>query len=189
PDADLTLYFSHLLRVTTLDMWGFERSTEIGDLDRIYAPSYHESAYGHYVATAAEPSHWETVRAALDALWQHAPERLLHLFSLLSADESMLAPQSNRESDHRDFASQRETTRERHGHVTAAGAQAFLTLANLPPEHLLTLSEYDLETSRHLDMLGRADGDPGDLTLENDLAESAEEDLATGRQADADDPA
>lgn len=91
PDADLALYFSHLLRVTTVDMWGFERSTEIGDLERIYAPSYHESVYGHYVATAAERTHWETIRAALDALWQHSPERLLHLFSQLSGDESMLA--------------------------------------------------------------------------------------------------
>jgi hypothetical protein len=161
-DADLTLYFSHLLRVTTVDMWGFERSTEIGDLDRIYAPSYHESVYGHYVATAAERSHWETVRAALDALWQHAPERLLHLFSQLRGDESMLAPQSNRESDNRDFASQRETTRERRGHVTAVGAQAFLALANTPLENLLTLSRYDLETSRHLGMLGGAEDAPDD---------------------------
>lgn len=82
---------------------GFERSTEVGDLDRIYAPSYHESVYGHYVAT-----------------------------------------------------------RERRGHVTAAGAQAFLALANTPIDHLLTLSQYDLETSRHLGMLGGTDEDAGD---------------------------
>jgi hypothetical protein len=164
PDTDLMVYFSHVLRVSTVDMWGFERSTEIGDLDRIYAPSYHESVYGHYVATAAEPSHWETVQAALDALWLHAPERLLHLFSQLVGDESMLAPQSNRESSNDDFASQRESFRERRGHVTAAGAQAFLALANAPMSELLTLSQYDLETRRHLAQLDSSEEEGQECT-------------------------
>lgn len=157
PDADLTLYLSHVLRVGTADMWGFERSTEIGDLDRIYASSYHESAYGQYVATATDPSQWETVRAALDALWRHAPERLLSVFSLLSGDETMLAPQTHRESSNRDFISEREGTRERRGHVAAAGARAFLALANAPINELLALSCYDLETSRHLAVIDDVD--------------------------------
>ena len=150
-DEDLTLYLSHMLRVHTISMWGFERSTEIGDLERIYAPSYHESAYGQYFVTAAAPQHWETSRAAVDALWDHAPERLLHLFALLSADESMLAPETDRESSNRDFSSQRESTRERRGHVTPEGACAFLSFANTSSlETLHALSEYDLETRRHL---------------------------------------
>src|SRR5262249_48807192 len=126
-----------------------------------YAPSHHESVYGHYVATAVESSHWETVRAALDALWHDAPERLMHLFSQLSGDESMLAPQANRESSNQDFVSQRESARERRGHVTAAGAQAFLALASTRTlEELLVLPKYDLETQRHLSGIGCADESP-----------------------------
>jgi hypothetical protein len=158
PDEDLTLYLSHVLRVHTVSMWGFERSTEIEDLERIYAPSYHESAYGHYFVTAAASEHWETARAAVDALWDHAPERLLHLFALLSGDESMLATETDRESSNRDFSSQRASTREQRGYVTAEGARAFLAFATTSSlETLHALSEYDLETRRHLSILDDAD--------------------------------
>jgi len=133
PDANLVLYFSHVLRVTTQEMWGFARSSEIGDLEHIYASSYHESVYGPYVATALVDEHWEAVRAALDALWRLDPERVLHLFAQLSADESMLAPQKNRESSNDDFAAAREGAGERRGHVTAAGARAFLAFGTPAP--------------------------------------------------------
>lgn len=160
PDDDLTLYLSQLASVTTAAMWGFERSTEIGDLERIYAPSYDETAYGPYVVSARRPEDWETLRGALDALWSDAPERLLHLFAQLSGDESMLAPQRNRESSNRDMMSARERARERRGYVTASGAPAFLALARGPLEELAALSAYDLETRRHLARL--ADDPPGD---------------------------
>jgi hypothetical protein len=151
PEADLTLYLSHVMQVATLDMWGFERSTEIGDLERIYAPSYHENAYGPYVVTASSAVHWETLRAALDAFWQHSPERLLHLFSQLVGDESMLAPQARRESSNEDLSADRVSAQERKGHVSALGARAFLDFAATTPlEELLSLSQYDLETRRHL---------------------------------------
>ncbi len=154
PEADLTLYLSHVLRVARLDMWGFERSTEIGDLDRIYAPSYHENAYGDYVVTAISPAHWETLRAALDAFWHHSPERLLHLLRELVGHESMLAPQIRRESSNEDLSAERISARERMGHVGAAGARAFLDLATTTPaEELLRLSQYDLETRRHLSVI------------------------------------
>lgn len=157
-DDYLTLYLSQLTAVTTGEMWGFERSTEIGDLDRVYAPSHDEKAYGPYVASARRAEEWETVRGALDALWTDAPERLLHLFSLLSGDESVLAPQRNRESSNDDIASERERAGERRGYVTASGARAFLALSRSPLAELATMSEYDPETRRLLD---RSDGDPG----------------------------
>ncbi|MGH8205430.1 MAG: DUF6178 family protein, partial [Steroidobacteraceae bacterium] len=59
PDGDLTLYLSNLATVTTAAMWGFERSTEIGDLERIYAPSHDETAYGSYVVRARRQEDWE----------------------------------------------------------------------------------------------------------------------------------
>jgi len=160
PDEDLTLYLSQLATVTTVAMWGFERSTEIGDLERIYAPSDHETAYGPYVVSARSQEDWEALRGALDAMWSEAPERLMHLFGQLSGDESMLAPQRHRESSNDDVASARERARESRGHVTASGARAFLGLARSPLKELAALSEYDLETRRHLARLaGDTQGD------------------------------
>lgn len=152
-DDHLTLYLSQLTTVTTGAMWGFERSTEIGDLERIYAPSHEEKAYGPYVASARRPEDWETLRGALDALWSDAPERLLHLFGQLSGDESMLAPERNRESSNADVVSIRESESERRGYVTASGARAFLALARRPLADLAAMSQYDPETRRHLDGL------------------------------------
>ena len=169
PDADLTLYLSQLATVTTVAMWGFERSTEIGDLDRIYASSDHETTYGPYMASARRAEDWETLRGALDTLWSDAPERLLHLFGQLSGDESMLAPQRYRESSNDDIASARERGRENRGYVTASGARAFLGLARSPPKELAALSEYDLETRRHLAGLARdSHGDSNVVALRDD---------------------
>jgi uncharacterized protein DUF6178 len=163
-DEDLTLYLSQLAVVTTAAMWGFERSTEIGDLERIYAPSDHETAYGPYVVHARRQEDWEILRGALDAMWSDAPERLSHLFGLLSGDESMLAPQRNRDSSNDDVVSARERARERRGYVTASGARAFLALARSPLGQLAALPRYDLETQRHFAGLAaglRQDTDSG----------------------------
>jgi hypothetical protein len=150
PDENLMLYLSQLAIVTTAAMWGFERSTEIEDLDRIYAPSYDETAYGPYVVSARRPEEWETLRGSLDAMWSDAPERLLHLLAQLVGDESMVAPQRHRESSNEDVVSIRDSTRERRGYVTASGARAFLAQARVPLGELAALSDYDLETRRHL---------------------------------------
>jgi hypothetical protein len=150
PDENLMLYLSQLAIVTTGAMWGFERSTEIEDLDRIYAPSYDETAYGPYVVSARRQEDWETLRGSLDAMWSDAPPRLLHLLSQLVGDESMVAPQRNRESAIDDVVSARDSSRERSGYVTANGARAFLRQAKNPIEKLAGMSAYDLETRRHL---------------------------------------
>ena len=167
-DEHLMLYLSQLAVVTTRARWGFERSTEIGDLERIYAPSHDEKAYGPYVASARRQEDWETLRGALDALWSDAPERLLHLFALLSGDESMLSPQRQRESSNEDVISARDSARERRGYVTASGARAFLALARSPFDELARLSEYDLETRRHLAGLAGESPAECDRTLPDD---------------------
>jgi hypothetical protein len=170
PDVDLTLYLSRLLCVSTGDMWGFERSTEIEDYDRIYAPSLDETAYGPYVVNTIAHDHWEIVRAALDAMWRHGPERLLHLFAQLSADESMRTPDIDRDSANRDFVFDRDSSRERRGYVTTDGARAFLAIAETtPPEELLTMSHYDLETRRHLAAI-EIDGENTDTDVDADEA-------------------
>ncbi len=168
PDEKLTLYLSHIATVRTTGMWGFERSTEIEDLDRIYAPSYDEKAYGQYIVSARRQEDWEILRGALDAMWLEAPERVLELCALLSGDESMLAPQRNRESSNDDVASVREGARECRGYVTASGARAFLALTRRPVQELAAMSEYDLETRRHLGGL------EADMRGANDKATSQE---------------
>ena len=150
PDESLLLYLSHLASVTSMGMWGFERSTEIEDLDRIYAPSYDEMAYGPYVVSARRQEHWETLHGSLDVMWADAPQRLLHLLAQLVGDESMLAPERDRESSNNDFVSARDGAHERRGYVTASGARAFLAQARSPLEELAALVDYDLETRRHL---------------------------------------
>jgi hypothetical protein len=150
PEENLMLYLSQLAIVTTAPMWGFERSTEIEDLDRIYAPSYDETAYGPYVVSARREEDWETLRGSLDAMWSEAPQRLLHLLAQLVGDESMVAPQRNRESANDDVVSARESAHERCGYVTASGARAFLARARSSLEDLAALSVYDLETRRYL---------------------------------------
>jgi hypothetical protein len=161
PDENLMLYLSKLATVTTAAMWGFERSTEIEDLDRIYAPSYDETAYGPYVVSARQQENWDTLRGSLDAMWSDAPQRLLHLLSQLVGDESMVAPQRSRESANDDVVSARESARERRGYVIASGARAFLAQARSSLEELAALSDYDLETRRHL--AGLADDQRGDI--------------------------
>jgi hypothetical protein len=150
PDENLLLYLSHLASVTTTAMWGFERSTEIEDLDRIFAPSHDEMAYGPYVVSARRPEDWETLRGSLDVMWSDAPPRLLHLFAQLVGDESMLAPERNRSTSNDDVISARDSAHERRGYVTANGARAFLARAQCPLAELALLSTYDLETRRHL---------------------------------------
>jgi Family of unknown function (DUF6178) len=164
PDENLLLYLSHLASVTSAAMWGFERSTEIEDLDRIYAPSHDEMTYGPYVVSARRQENWETLRGSLDVMWSDAPERLLHLFAQLVGDESMLAPERDRESSNDDFVSARDGSHERQGYVTANGARAFLAQARSPFDELSALTAYDLETQRHLAGLAkdcRADSGTG----------------------------
>jgi hypothetical protein len=187
PDEDILLYLSHVLTVSTQQMWGFERSTEIEDLERIYAPSYHESAYGPYFVTAIAAEHWEILRASLDAWWLRDPERLLHLFSQLAAGESMLEPQESRASSNADVAFGRETERERLGHVTASGARAFLVFADgRSLDELAALQELDPETRRHLSAIGN----PSELRSEVELllthADPAADSEALGHEVPAD---
>jgi hypothetical protein len=157
PDETLMLYLSQLANVSTTPMWGFERSTEIEDLDRIYAPSHDETAYGPYIVSARQLDDWEPLRDSLDAMWADAPERLSALLMQLVGDESMAAPQRNRDSSNQDFVAQRDRTREQCGYVTANGARAFLAQAHSAFDDLAAQCEYDLETRRYLS--GLADDD------------------------------
>ena len=41
-----------------------------------------DATYGHFLLRPASADDWEIIKAALDALWRHAPDRLLHLLEI-----------------------------------------------------------------------------------------------------------
>jgi hypothetical protein len=118
--------------------------------------------YGHIVVRPAFEDDWEIIRTALDTLWHHAPDRLLHLLGTLGSAESMLNTDRRRISLNLDVAFERESYRERRGYVSPMGARAFLTSASTTnTDDLLMMSGYDNETRR---FLSRIEIEPNDET-------------------------
>jgi hypothetical protein len=116
--------------------------------------------YGHFVLRPAFEDDWETIRTALDALWRHAPDHLLHILGTLGSAESMLDSERRRISLNLDVAFERENYRDRRGYVSPTGARAFLNSASTTTiRDLLTMSEYDNETRR---LLSGLEMDPTD---------------------------
>jgi hypothetical protein len=107
--------------------------------------------YGHILVRPLLEDDWEVVRAALDALWRHTPDRLLHVLGTLASSESMLSSAERRTSLNLDVAFARERHLERGGYVSPTGARAFLTSASrTTTQDLLMMSVYDNETHRLL---------------------------------------
>jgi hypothetical protein len=114
---------------------------------------------GHYLLRPAFEYDWEIVRTALDALWRHAPDRLLHILGTLVTSESMLNLHGRRIALNADVAFARERHLERRGYVSPAGAQAFLASVSVTTQELLTMSAYDNETRRFLEGIENHDTD------------------------------
>jgi Family of unknown function (DUF6178) len=133
--------------------------------------------YGHYLLRPAYEDGWESIRGALDALWRHAPERLLHILGTLASSESMLSSDRRRASLNLDVAFERERHLERRGYVSPTGARAFLVSTSVTTlQDLLLMSLYDNETRRFLQNLG--DQDNGPHPIENVMAtDPADEEL------------
>jgi hypothetical protein len=111
--------------------------------------------HGHFVLRPAFEDDWETIRTALDAMWRHAPDHLLHILGTLGSAESMLDSERRRISLNLDVAFERETYRERRGYVSPTGARAFLTSASTTNiQDLMMMPEYDNETRRFLSGIG-----------------------------------
>ena len=107
--------------------------------------------YGQYLLRPAFEDDWEAIRAALDALWHHTPDRLLHILGTLAGTESMLNSDGRRTSLNLDVAFEHERHLERRGYVSPAGAQAFLVYISITTtQDLLMMSAYDNETRRFL---------------------------------------
>jgi hypothetical protein len=133
--------------------------------------------YGHYLLRPAYEDGWESIRGALDALWRHAPERLLHILGTLISSESMLSSDRRRTSLNLDVAFERERHLERRGYVSPTGARAFLASTSITSlKDLLSMSVYDNETRRFLEGLGNEDN--GRHPIENIMpTDRADEEL------------
>jgi hypothetical protein len=148
-------------------------SEEAGYSDRPKTDCY--AIYGHIVVRPAYEDDWEILRAALDALWLHAPDRLLYLLGTLGSAESMLNSELRRISLNLDVAFERESYRERRGYVSPMGARALLTSASTTNiDDLLMMSGYDSETRRFLSGLEiePADKNPIEKTNTSDRADA-----------------
>jgi hypothetical protein len=133
--------------------------------------------YGHFLVRAAFEDDWEIIRAALDALWCHAPDRLIHVLGSLVNSESMLYSAGRRTSLNRDVAFERERHLERRGYVSQTGARAFLaSISVATTQELLMMSVYDNETHRFL--TGIENHDTGQHPIEAVTAtDGADDDL------------
>jgi hypothetical protein len=139
---------------------------EAGYTDSPKGESY--AIYGHVLVRPHFEEDWEIIRAALDALWRHTPDRLLHVLGTLASSESMLDSAERQTSLNLDVAFARERHLERGGYVSPTGARAFLTFAALTTTHdLMMMSGYDNETRRFLD--GIESHDTGQHPIDNAL--------------------
>jgi Family of unknown function (DUF6178) len=107
--------------------------------------------YGRFLVRPPFEDDWEIIRAALDALWRHAPDHLLHVLGSMASSESMLDSAGRRTSLNFDVAFERERHLERRGYVSQTGARAFLASISIATtQELLMMSVYDNETHRFL---------------------------------------
>jgi hypothetical protein len=157
-DEYLAMCFSSVLFVDGNSSSGFADDVSEYALNSDDEPAYTDcpkadchAIYGHFLVRPTFEDDWEIIRTALDALWRHAPERLLQALGTLASSESMLDSARRRTSLNLDVAFERERHLERRGYVSPTGAQAFLASISITTtQELLTMSVYDYETHRFL---------------------------------------
>jgi hypothetical protein len=158
-DEYLAMCLSSVLRVDSGSGKGLDGdSSEIAEDGHAQEAGYTDgpksdcyAIYGHLLVRPSFEDDWEIIRAALDALWCHAPDRLLHNLGTLASSESMLNADGRRASLNLDVAFARERHLERGGYVSPTGARAFLASTSvITTQELLMMSAYDNETRRFL---------------------------------------
>jgi hypothetical protein len=191
-DEYLAMSLSSVLRVDSGSSKGLDGDTseiaedsqaqEAGYTDRPKSDCY--AIYGHLLVRPPFEDDWEIIKTALDALWCHAPDRLLHILGTLASSESMLNADGRRTSLNRDVAFARERHLERGGYVSPTGARAFLASTSaITTQELLMMSAYDNETRRFL--AGIEYYDTGQHPIENVTAiDSADDELLQTQNED-----
>ena len=168
-DEYLGLCLSYVVRVDSgftsglgEDSWGYDVDSQTNEAAEYTSGSKNDcyEIYGHFLIRPALEDEWEVIRTALDALWRHTPDRLLHILGALSDSESMHESDRRRISVNLDVEFERERYRERRGFVSATGARAFLKSATIATtQDLLSMVAYDIETRR---LLMRIESETGD---------------------------
>ena len=156
----LALCFGAVLQVRDSAVDGFHRwayddgeVTEAGD--EAAGPGPFATLIDRFAVSAVQEDEWDVLHPALMALWAAAPDGLLALLERLTVDDSRLDGEESEPRLGRDAVGARESRQERAGYVPPAAARAFLALATVTPAHeLSTMTDYDLETARHLKRLG-----------------------------------
>jgi hypothetical protein len=174
-DDYLVLVLSCLVRVDTET----QQRPDSGDVfDAFIEDRPHLGVrFGPFDVQASHEDYRDVARTTLHALWAETPERLLRLFGRMSHAHGTPAAQRSWVTTALDVEFERESFREAQGYVSVAGARAFLTLAgNLTLEAIRELSQYDLETRRHLASFGEERTNPV----------QAEESSAAGADSSAD---
>jgi hypothetical protein len=157
---------------------GFHRwASDDGDVPDPWGAETHPGNFTavieRFVVAADRDDEWDVVEPALNALWSHAPDRLLRLLERLTADGSRMDGEEFRPRFLSDAAGARDDRREHAGFVPQAAARAFLGMAHaLTVAELVAMSDYDAETARHLNRLG---GNPP-----ADVATGGEDDAPAG---------
>jgi hypothetical protein len=189
-DEYLAMCLSSILLVDSGSNLGFDGDTSEMAVDgQAQEGGYTESpqsechaTYGHFLLRPAFEDDWEIIRAALDALWGHAPDRLLHVLGTLASSESMLNSAGRRTSLNLDVAFERERHLERRGYVSQAGARAFLASISITTaQELMMMSAYDNETHRFL--AGIENLDTSQHPIEKATAGGAYDDLQIQSEA------
>ncbi len=112
--------------------------------------------FDRFLVTTQVEDEWHVIHPALVALWEHAPERLQAVLARLTAHDSRLDGEGPCPL-YEDAAAAREDRRERSGFVATAAARAFLAQSTaMSADELFGMSDYDLETARHLRQLESA---------------------------------
>jgi hypothetical protein len=150
----LALCFSEVVRVEDSSVTGFCR--EADDAGELLSPGADTALFGRFLVAARLEDEWNVVHGGLLALWSHHPDRLLALLERLTLSDAQPCDASGSRLQ-QDAAGAREAHQERSGFVPPGAARAFLANAEMmSPHELMGMTDYDLETQRHLTLLHRA---------------------------------
>ncbi len=121
------------------------RVTESGPVEDFMA------VFGEYRVTARYEDEWDTVHAALNALWAESPDFLLHLLGRLAFRHSILGVNDAARRLHADAAGERRSRRQAAGFVADADAAAVLaSFRERPLDALASMQAYEPLTALQL---------------------------------------
>ena len=119
------------------------------------------AVFDEYVVRARFEDEWDTIHAALLALWTAHPDFLVHMLGALTPRHSILGNDDAPRRLHADEAGARSTRRRRTGFVEASDAAAWLALVRVTPlDALVGARAYDPLTDAYFRSVAGAPKQP-----------------------------